>query len=90
MKRKKLWIIIGVVFLLLIITNPSQSDFKNFLELECKCEVGKTYEHPDGRSYGRTFYLGIFSIYKDYGVSDSRYDTYYLGVFKNFVKIKEE
>jgi hypothetical protein len=78
-KRKKVWIIIITIILVLAIPNPTESDFKNYLEAK---------DFPN-RSIGRTGYFLIFSIYEvnlpyDY----TKPHQTYIGIFKNFIYIK--
>jgi hypothetical protein len=86
MKAKKLLVLIlFVLIVILAFTNPTVIDFKNHLSMECKCDLSEK-----NKPYGRNNYFGIFSIYKDSEITDWRYDTYYLGIFKNFIKISEK
>ena len=82
LKRK--WLITIIIILGLAVTNPTESDFKNYLQ-------AKGFSN---RSVGRTGYFLIFSIYEANSLpsiifpeaSTSIHQTY-IGIFKNFIYI---
>lgn len=86
MKRKPK-LIIAIVIIFLIITNPSPKSFKDYL--------GVSQTNLNAR---RNFNFIIFSIYKEeyqnqaseaYGVTSSSYSYkhYYLGIAENFFNL---
>jgi hypothetical protein len=78
--KKKWFILIGII-LLFAVTNPTKSDFTDYLRgigLHQECtEMG-----------GRTSYYLIFSIYAIRGKCEGVYhDGIFIGIFKNFFEI---
>ncbi len=83
-------IVFAVLCIVVILTNPTQNDFKHFLEAKNIKSQG-----------GRTGYFLFFSIYEyEYSYSHPNSDGYiemgspkhykqgkYIGVFKNFIEI---
>ncbi len=92
MKYKKIWIALSMVTLILVWSNPSDTDFAKFYRME-KGEELKNVE--EGLPYGRTGYFGLFSIYKFTEASVYFNGSYgkkrvsYLGVFNNFIRLSE-
>jgi hypothetical protein len=74
---KKGWIIAIFIFLVLIVLNPTRRDFLEFL--------GKPLGNVGYDNLSRKANLLIFSIY-----CDEENNITYLGIFKNFIKIKKE
>lgn len=71
-KVKKVWIVVGVIVLILIITNPTPKEFKEYMG------------YPDNSlSIKRAYNFIIFSIYTD----KKDFDKHYLAVFKNFFSV---
>jgi hypothetical protein len=80
-KTKKIWVIIGIIAIILVFTNPTNSDLDSFL-------TAKQFENNSG---GRIAYFGIFSIYKTNIGSEYKYpNRTYLGIFKNFICVHKE
>lgn len=75
-KIKKIWIVIGIIFLALCLTNPSPRAFKDYLGFsQTKTTVERKYNWI------------VFSIYR---VPDEYYKVggkWYLGIFMNFFDI---
>lgn len=75
-KIKKMWIVIGIIFLVLALTNPSPTTFKDYLGFsQTKTTVERKYNWI------------IFSIYR---VPNGYYEVggkWYLGIFMNFFDI---
>ena len=90
MRRKKIIVIVTVVILAFLLANPTNNDFKNYIQGNYGFDLNK---HAVLYPYGRTNYFGLFSIYKY-----SQLDNYgavlktetYIGVFKNFIKVDEK
>jgi len=79
MKKIAYWII-GVLFLILIVTNPSPNDFRSFLHFP------PNFPEVNIGESGRDYNFFIFSIYSgESGVYPDR--NRYLGIFGNFFKI---
>jgi hypothetical protein len=75
--KKKLLIGLALTTLMLTLTNPTQSDFKYFLNAKDIHESG-----------GRTQYYLIFSVYEyTYYSYERKIEVQYLGIFKNFIEI---
>ena len=97
--KKKIykWILIGfgAILLILIITNPSNSGFKEYLSSQGYQMDNKTLKDESDFSYGRENNYFIFSYFKyTYGVG--AYEEYhkiskkYFGVFGNFYECKKD
>jgi len=79
-KRKKL-IIAGISLVILIITNPTPSNFDNYLNAN---KIVPTYN-------GRVGYFFFFSIYKaTYHTEYYEENVTYLGIAKNFIEISND
>ena len=80
---KKVLVCSLVILIILVITNPTNSDFKSFV-------AGKAPETLIQSDCGRTQYFGVFSTYesniKRYGEQDEH--AKYIGIFKNFILIE--
>lgn len=78
--KKKILISIGFILLLLVALNPTNNDFKSFID-------GNPADMRDRINYGRTSYFAIFSIYQSHIVrySAKNEDNTYIGIFKNFI-----
>jgi hypothetical protein len=71
-KIKRAWIVVGVIVLILIITNPTPQEFKEYMG------------YPNNSlSIRRAYNFIIFSIY----INKNDYDKHYLAVFKNFFSV---
>ena len=76
LKRK--WLITIIIILGLAATNPTESDFKNYLQ-------AKGFSN---KSVGRTGYFLILSIYEaNVGYPYANPHQTYIGIFKNFIYI---
>ena len=77
-KPKKVWVIAAIIIVILALTNPTNSDLKNYMS-------AKGYNGEGGRIN----YFGIFSIFKaNVGYDYVLRDRIYIGIFKNFIQIK--
>jgi len=74
MRKKIIWVVVAIL-VLLVFTNPSQSDFKNFAELK---------SNRKNIICSRTGYYFFFSIYEHNGDSPNRF----IGALKNFFSLK--
>ena len=87
MKYKKVFILIMIAIVILITSNPTNTDFKNYLNGSFGKELGAD---GNGVKYGRISYFGIFSIYKcsvfEILNSGELHVGTYIGIFKNFIK----
>ena len=85
--RKKLIIILLVIISVLLITNPSTDNFKNYLGTKGYILTPSDYVY-DVR-YGRDYYCGLFSIY-EYRIHESGTNyfkkTKFIGLFNNFIE----
>jgi len=79
--RKKILIVVGVVLLLLIITNPSLKAFRDF-----NPSLSTYSNYSVSPDYKRSINCFIFSVYK-YVDTDHDYSATYLGIAGNFIKI---
>lgn len=78
--KKNVGIAFIVICIILIISNPTNSDFKNYLQGN---GIDTDHRHRGALYYGRTMYFGIFSIY------NAGNETY-LGIFKNFIFVQRK
>lgn len=85
MKWRKTKIAIAAVVIILVITNPSEKEYENYLQANTECI--RLHEN------GRVTYYGLFSIFK-YKCTGKQYLSYdatksgrHLGVFKNFYEL---
>lgn len=86
--KKKILIGLGVIILLFIITNPTPSDFKTYLEGKFELHsyaYGQLANENGHVGYGRTSNYLIFSIYT---TRQEKNYTEFIGVFKNFIPLK--
>lgn len=87
MRIKRTYLLIIGISLLLVVTNPTNKDFKHFIE-------GNNFSNAVG---GRVNYFLFFSVYKldyfeykdanDFKVNPKQITS--IGFFKNFISIKE-
>jgi hypothetical protein len=93
MKKRITLIIIGVLILLLL-TNPTQSDFKGYVQLD-KDRNDKDNAFWFSHDGKRTYYLLLFSVWKEQDKMGDKYgemkektsierNTTYIGIMKNF------
>ena len=83
--KKKLWICIFFLLLILMLTNPSNSDFNDYLST-------KNFGHVENS--GRVGYFLLFSVYGfneevSTGDNSGSYNIVrhtYIGIFKNFLE----
>jgi len=76
-KSKKIWLITGGIVLLLVLTNPSLSTFKEYRGKDPK----KNYEYVR-----RQLNLFVLSVYVDNTDDNERY----IGIFGNFIDISKK
>ena len=85
-KSSRIKIIIGIVLIVLIATNPSISEFKNH------AQEPSDEEEPNKPALRRKYNFFILSIYEkgqyNYGTKDFDYQNY-LGVLANFIKLPD-
>lgn len=96
MKKMKLKITFSAIILILIITNPTNNDFKNYLQGSYGINVSENNDTNMKYPFGRTKYYFFLSIYKyselkkedgEYKIEKSKT---YLGIFKNFFQVGEQ
>jgi hypothetical protein len=83
--RKKIWISGFFLIIVLILTNPSNSDFRNYLATE-------NFKHI--KNSGRVGYFLLFSVYEltEEVYTGDKLGSYnivkhsYIGIFKNFLE----
>ena len=81
---KKVILIIGSIIVILVATNPSNSNFREYLHSK-SYRIAKDNSRVYGR-YGRHRNYLIFSIYY-YDCYRKDYCKKYIGILKNFIKI---
>ena len=84
--KRKLFIAVIVTVIILFATNPSNEDFKKYIN-------GIDFVSDKQMQSGRINYYGVFSIYQSntlryYGATNET--ERYVGVFKNFIKLEKE
>jgi hypothetical protein len=96
-QKKRLYIGLGVVVVLLYITNPSMADFKSYVDYDIPKSNYESREQSDDfefkeRVYVRTGYYFIFSVYKVRATNDSqdKRTSKYIGIFNNFFPLKKD
>lgn len=84
-KYKKIFISIVAIIFILVVSNPTNNDFKDFL----KGSFGLRFGERDNKfEYGRVNYFGVVSVFRcSINENRNRYTKSYLGIFKNFINI---
>ena len=81
--KKKVLISFCIILLLLIVTNPTNDDFKDYIK-------ANEFENKKDLLLGRIAYLGVFSVFQinnlNFWKGPEKYKTY-VGIFKNFIQV---
>ena len=87
--KKKVYIALGIILLILIITNPNPEDFKTFIIGKYELTKGRyNWENEFGEvSYGRTqnfIFLSIYTYSYHVGYERAIHSEKHIGILKNF------